>query len=488
LNCFVFICVHLWLILGERDMAEVSEVDLAVLGAGPGGYAAAFLAADKGMKVALIDPREKPGGVCLQVGCIPSKALLHAAKFITDAGEAESWGIHFGKPKINLDALRARKDKVVATLSGHLADAAKNRKVAYLRARGTFENSTTLQLDKGGQVRFKHCIVATGSSPARLRNLSLENPRLMDSTAALELPDVPRSLLVIGGGYIGLEMGTVYAALGSRVTVVELTGSLLPGVDPDLVRPLQTRLQGMFEKILLSTKVAKLEETEGGLRASLEGEEVGKAQATFDRVLLAVGRRPNSQGLGLEKTRVQVDEKGFLKVDERRRTADEHIYAIGDVAGEPMLAHKASLEGKVAVQVIAGEPAAWDVRAIPAVVFTDPEIAWCGLTESEARQQKREVKVARFDWRASGRATSLGRTDGLTKLIVDPETDRLLGVGITGVGAGEMIAEGVVAVEMAATARDLAMSIHPHPTLTETVMEAAESLHGLATHLYKVRR
>jgi dihydrolipoamide dehydrogenase len=469
-------------------MADVTEVDVAVLGAGPGGYAAAFLAADKGMKVALIDPRARPGGTCLMVGCIPSKALLHAARLLTDAQEAEGWGIHFDKPKINLDALRGRKDKVVDTLSGHLAEAAKNRKVTYLKARGAFENSTTLQLDGGGRVRFKHCILATGSSPTRLRSLSLESPRLMDSTSALELPDVPRSFLVVGGGYIGLEMGTVYAALGSRVTVVEMTGSLLPGVDADLVRPLHNRLKGMFDKILLNTKVAKVEEAEGGIRATLEAAEGGPSQATFERVLVAVGRRPNSDGLGLEKTGVQLDEKGFVKVDDRRRTADPHVYAIGDVAGEPMLAHKAAHEGKVAVQVIAGEPAAWDVRAIPAVVFTDPEIAWCGLTETEARKQNREVKVARFDWRASGRATSLGRTDGLTKLVVDPEADRLLGVGITGVGAGEMIAEGVLAVEMAATARDLAMSIHPHPTLTETVMEAAESLHGLATHIYKVRR
>jgi dihydrolipoamide dehydrogenase len=466
----------------------MTEVDLAVLGAGPGGYAAAFLAADKGMKVALIDARDKPGGVCLHVGCIPSKALLHAARLITDAREADGWGIHFEPPRIDLEALRARKDKIVSTLSGYLAESAKARKVTWLRARGMFENSTTLQLDGGGKVRFKHCILATGSSLVRLRGLSLDSPRLLDSTSALALPDVPKSLLVVGGGYIGLEMGTVYAVLGSRVTVVELTGSLLPGVDPDLVRPLQARLKGLFERILLNTKVAKLEQVEGGLKATLEGAEVDTPEATFDRVLVAVGRRPNSDNLGLDRTGVKLDEKGFVKVDEKRRTTDEHIYAIGDVAGEPMLAHKASHEGKVAVQVIAGEPAAWDVRAVPAVVFTDPEIAWCGLTETEARQQGRQVKVARFDWRASGRATSLGRTDGLTKLIVDPETDGLLGVGITGVAAGEMIAEGVVAVEMAATARDLAMSIHPHPTLTETVMEAAESLHGLATHLYKARR
>jgi dihydrolipoamide dehydrogenase len=376
----------------------------------------------------------------------------------------------------------------VDTLSGHLARACKDRGVAYLRARATFENSTTLQLEGGGRARYKHCILATGSSPVRLRGLSLESPRMLDSTSALALRDVPRSLLVVGGGYIGLELGTVYAALGSRVTVVELTGSLLPGVDPDLVRPLQGRLKGLLEKIHLNTKVTKVEEAADGIRATLEGAEVATPEMTFDKVLVSVGRRPNSADLGLERTGVQVDEKGFVRVDERRRTTDEHIYAVGDVAGEPMLAHKASHEGKIAVQVIAGEPAAWDARAVPAVVFTDPEIAWCGLTETEARKQGREVKVARFDWRASGRATSLLRTDGLTKLIVDPQTDRLLGVGITGTGAGEMIAEGVVAVEMAATARDLAMSIHPHPTLTETVMEAAESLHGLATHLYKVRR
>jgi dihydrolipoamide dehydrogenase len=469
-------------------MVDVTEVDLAVVGAGPGGYAAAFLAADKGMKVALIDSRPKPGGVCLHVGCIPSKALLHAARLITEAGEAKGWGIHFGPPQLDIDALRARKNKVVDTLAGHLAESCKNRKVAYLSSRASFENSTTLQLESGGRVRFRHCILATGSSPTRLRGLSLDSPRLLDSSSALDLVDVPASLLVVGGGYIGLEMGTVYATLGSRVTVVELTGSLLPGVDPDLVRPLQARLKGLFDKIHLNTKVTKVDEAGDGIRATLEGPEIGTVEATFARVLVAVGRQPSSGGIGLERTGAQPDDKGFVKVDDKRRTADEHIYAIGDVAGEPMLAHKASHEGKVAVQAIAGEPAAWDVRAIPAVVFTDPEIAWCGLTETEARSQSREVKVARFDWRASGRAMTLGRTDGLTKLIVDPETDRLLGVAIAGVAAGEMIAEGVLAIEMGATARDLAMTIHPHPTLTETVMEAAESLHGLATHLYKVRK
>jgi dihydrolipoamide dehydrogenase len=310
----------------------------------------------------------------------------------------------------------------------------------------------------------------------------------MDSTAALQLEDAPVSLLVIGGGYIGLEMGTVYAALGTKVTVVELTGSLLPGVDPDLVRPLYQRLQGQFDKIHLSTKVSKLEEVSKGIRATLEGAEITEPQVTYERVLVAVGRRPNSGNLGLDKAGVALDEKGFIKVDEHRRTNVPHLYAIGDVAGEPMLAHKAMHEGKVAVEVICGEPAVWEPRCIPAVVFTDPEIAWAGLMENEAKQQQREVKVARFHWGASGRALTLGRTDGVTKLVVDPESDRLLGVGLAGPGAGELIAEGVVAIEMAATARDLALSIHPHPTLTETIGEAAESLHGLATHLYKVRR
>jgi dihydrolipoamide dehydrogenase len=293
---------------------------------------------------------------------------------------------------------------------------------------------------------------------------------------------------VVGGGYIGLELGYVYAALGSKVTVVELTGGLLPGVDRDLVRPLQTRLATLFDKILVNTKVVKIEETKAGIRATLEGEEVTEREPTFDRVLVSVGRRPNSKGFGLENTKVQLDEKGFIKVDAQRRTSDEHIFAIGDVAGEPMLAHKAAHEGKVAVEAIAGEAAAFDSRAIPAVVFTDPEIAWCGLTETDAKRQNREVKTARFPWGASGRAATLHRTEGLTKILVDPETDRVLGVGIVGVGAGEMIAEGVLAVEMAATARDLALSIHPHPTLTETVSEAGESIHGNTTHLFRPRK
>ena len=469
-------------------MPEVIENDLVIIGAGPGGYAAAFLAADKGMKVTLIDAAERPGGTCLFVGCIPSKALLHAAKLITDARDAAHLGVHFGPPKIDLGGVRGHGTKVVDTLSKNLADLCKRRKVEYVKARAAFADSQTLQLDDGSRRRFRHCVVATGSVPIVPPAWDLKSPRVMDSTAALKLDEVPGSLLVIGGGYIGLELGYVYAALGSKVTVVELTDGLLPGVDRELVRPLQGRLEKLFDKIYLNTKVVQLADTRKGVKVTLEGEEVADKQPVFDRVLVSVGRRPSSRGLGLENTKVQVDEKGFLKVDERRRTADERIFAIGDVAGEPMLAHKASHEGKLVVEVIAGEAAVWDHRAVPAVVFTDPEIAWCGLTETEAKKQGREVKAARFPWAASGRAATLGRTEGLTKLIVDPETDRVLGVGIVGPGAGEMIAEGVLAVEMAASARDLVLSIHPHPTLTETLAEAAETLYGTATHLYRARR
>jgi dihydrolipoamide dehydrogenase len=469
-------------------MPELTETDLLVLGAGPGGYAAAFLGADRGLRVTLVDERPKPGGVCLHCGCIPSKALLHVARIVEESHEAEGWGLKFSPPQIDLNALRARKDKIVDTLASSLANLCKQRQVAYLQARGTFEDANTLALDNGGKVRFKDAIIATGSSPTQIPGLSLPSPRLLDSTGALKLENAPTSLLVVGGGYIGLEMGTVYAALGSKVTVVELTGSLLPGVDPDLVRPLFQHLQKSFQKIYLNTKVTKLEETSKGLKATLEGPEVTDRQVIFDRALVAVGRRPSSRNLGLEKAGVAVDEKGFIKVDERRRTSVPNIYAIGDVAGEPMLAHKAAHEGKLAVEVICGDPAVWEPRCIPAVVFTDPEIAWAGLMEHEAKAQNREVKVARFHWAASGRAMTLGRTDGITKLVVDPETDRILGVGVTGSGAGELIAEGVLAIEMGATARDLALSVHPHPTLTESIGEAAESLHGLASHLYKVRK
>ncbi len=469
-------------------MSDTIESELVVVGAGPGGYAAAFHAADKGMKVTLIDAGAKPGGTCLHVGCIPSKALLHTAKLITDTRDASPFGLRFAPPKIDLDGVRGHWMKVVDNLSKNLLALCKARKVEFVHARARFADGKTLRLDDGRTLAFRDCVLATGSLPVRPQALALDTPRVMDSTGALRLEELPKSLLVVGGGYIGLELGYVYAALGSQVTVVELTGSLLPGVDGDLVQPLQKRLKGMFHKIYLNTKVVRLTETPQGIRVTLEGAEVEDKEPTFDRVLVAVGRRPNSRDLGLETTKVQLDEKGFVRVDGQRRTAEEHIYAIGDIAGEPMLAHKATYEGKVAVEAIAGEAAAYDVRAVPAVVFTDPEIAWCGLTQNDAKKQGREVKVERFPWAASGRAATLGRSEGVTKLIVDPESDVILGVGVCGVDAGDLIGEGVLAVEMAATAKDLAMSMHPHPTLTETLGEAAEMIHGSATHLFRQRR
>ncbi|HMF14772.1 MAG TPA: dihydrolipoyl dehydrogenase [Gemmataceae bacterium] len=469
-------------------MPNVIENNLIILGGGPGGYAAAFLAADKGMKVTLIDASARPGGTCLFVGCIPSKALLHSAKMITDARDAAQFGIQFGPPKIDVNGVRGHWQKVVDGLSKNLFELCKRRKVEFVQSRVTFLDSQSLQLADGSQRRFKHCILATGSVPVRPGPLGIKSPRVMDSTGALKLEDVPASLLVVGGGYIGLELGYVYAALGSKVTVVEILDGLLPGVDRELVLPLHKRLEKLFDKIYLNTKVANLEDTGKGVRATFEGEDVKDEQAAFDRVLVAVGRKPNSAELGLEKTGAKLDARGFVEVDEMRRTADERIYAIGDVAGEPMLAHKAVHEGRIAVEAIAGEPAAYDFRAVPAVVFTDPEVAWCGLTESDAKTQKREVKIARFPWGASGRAATLGRQEGLTKLVVDPETEIVLGVGIVGTEAGEMISEGCLAVEMGATASDLSLTMHPHPTLSETVGEAAESLHGTATHLYRPKK
>ncbi len=414
-------------------MPEIKDTDLVVLGAGPGGYPAAFLAADRGMKVTLIDARERLGGVCLNVGCIPSKSLLHVAKLITDARDAARLGLQYAAPKIDVNAVRAHEQKVVETLTGNLGRLAKARKIDVVVGRGRFLDGQTIQVDGGASFRFKNCIIAVGSTPTKIPGMDLPTPRVMDSTGALKLEDVPGRLLVVGGGYIGLEMGYVYAALGSKVTVVELTDGLLPGCDRDLVKPLHKRLEGLFDKIYLNTKVAKLEETPKGIKAVLEGADVKEKEPVFDRVLTAVGRKPNSRDLGLDKAGVAVDAKGFIQVNERRRTTAERIYAIGDVAGEPMLAHKATYEGKIAVEVLAGGSAVYDARAVPAVVFTDPEVAYCGLTETEAKKQNREVKVVKFPWIGSGRAMTLGRTEGLTKLILDPETDRVLGVGVVGV-------------------------------------------------------
>jgi dihydrolipoyl dehydrogenase len=472
----------------------MSTTQVVVIGAGPGGYAAAFYAADLGMQVALVDPEANPGGVCLYRGCIPSKALLHVAAVINEAEHAALWGVSFGAPKIDVGKVRAFKAQVVSHLTGGVGQVARLRKINYIQGTAAFRDPRSLEitLTKGGTetLQFEHAVIATGSRPAAVPGLSIESPRVMDSTAALDLPDVPKSLLVVGGGYIGLELGTVYAALGSKVTVVEMTDGLLPGADRDLVNVLAKRVNAMCEAVLLKTKVVSMKEAKEGIAVTFEGElpeGVAKEQ-TFDRVLVSVGRKPNSAVPGLDKTRVQVGQRGFIEVDEARRTAEPTIYAIGDVVGEPMLAHKASHEARVAIDSIHGEKVAFEPMAIPAVVFTDPELAWCGLTEAEAAKQNREVTVTRFPWAASGRAITLDRTDGMTKLVIDPKTERILGVGIVGPGAGELISEGVLAIEMGATAADLKMTIHPHPTLSETLMESAEVFFGQSTHVYKPKR
>ena len=463
---------------------------LVVLGAGPGGYAAAFRAADLGMQVTLIDSEPNPGGVCLYRGCIPSKALLHVAALIHETGRAAEWGVEFGAPQIDLQRLRDWKEGVVSQLTGGLGMLSRARKVEYLQGRGRFVDAHTLQVALEGELtelRFDYSIVATGSSPVFPPALRLDSPLVMDSTAALELESVPERLLVVGGGYIGLELGTVYGALGSHVTVVEMTSGLLPGADRDLVEPLAARLGGEFEELMLDTRVTELAVAGDAVRAKLVGVDLDE-ERTFDRVLVAVGRTPNTAEIGLDTTNVQLGERGFIGTDQQRRTAEPSIFAIGDVAGEPMLAHKATHEGHVAAAAIAGRPTAFDPAAIPAVVFTDPEIAWCGLTETEALNRGVDFEVLRFPWAASGRAATIGRSEGFSKLIVDPRTERIMGVGIVGAGAGALIAEGTLAVEMGALASDLQLTIHPHPTLSETLMEAAEAFYGQSPHIYAPKR
>ena len=467
------------------------STELAVLGAGPGGYAAAFLAADLGMQVTLIDREPNPGGVCVYRGCIPSKALLHAAKLLTEAKHASAWGLHFGEPRIELDKLREWKNQVVAKLTGGTGQLGRIRKVRYVQGDASIVDPTTFDVQTAdGVVRvcFEHAILATGSRPSIIPSLALDSPRVMDSTGALELNDIPRALLVIGGGYIGLELGTVYAALGSKVTVVEMMPGLLPGADRDLVAVLDKRVQAMCEAVLLRTKVISMAEQADGIKVVFENDSLERSERVFDKVLVSIGRRPNSEIPGLEHTKVEVDAKGFIKTDPRRRTAEPTLYAIGDVAGEPMLAHKASHEARATVEGIHGEKVIFDPAAIPAVVFTDPELAWCGLTEDDAKKQGRRVEIAKFPWGASGRATTLDRNDGLTKLVIEPGTERVLGVGVVGSGAGELIAEGVLAVEMGALVSDVKLTIHPHPTLSETVMESAEIYYGQSTHAYRPRR
>ena len=465
---------------------------VAVIGAGPGGYTAAFLAADLGLNVTLIDEAPNPGGVCLYRGCMPSKALLHVAKVLTEAREAREWGVSFAEPDIDLDRLQSWKNTVVSTLTGGLGQLTRQRKIDYLEGRAALVDARTVAVTMtDGSIRevpFDHGILATGSRPARPAALASELDRILDSTAALEVNRVPDRFLVVGGGYIGLELGSVYAALGAAVTVVEMTSTLLPGVDADLVRVLSRRFGSVAEAIYLDTMVTQLAADEEGVTVRLEGPKVASEDQRFDEVLVAVGRVPNSEIAGLDRTAVDIDPAGFVRVDAQRRTAEPSLFAIGDLAGEPMLAHKAFHEARVAVETIAGRKVAFEPMVIPAVVFTDPEIAWCGLTEAEAKAEGTTVAIARFPWGASGRAVTLSRTDGMTKLVVDQETERILGVGIVGAGAGELIAEGVVAIEMGATVEDLRACIHPHPTLSETLLESAESFLGLSTHVYKPKR
>jgi len=469
---------------------------LVVLGGGPGGYAAAFLAADEGLEVTLVEAESRLGGTCLLRGCIPSKALLHVARVVSEVRELRrDWGIEFGAAQIDLGMLRARKEKVIANLSGGLKQLAKRRNVRVIQARGVFENSTTLRLDGDHesipaerQLTFEQCVIATGSLPAMPANFQIGSPRVMDSTGALALEDIPGSLLVVGGGYIGLEMGSVYASLGTKVSVVELTDTLLPGADRDLVAPLQRHLKHLFEeRIFLGTKVGSLGERNGVIEVAFEGPNKFGTER-YDRVLVAVGRRPNSRDLGLEHTQVQLDSRGFIRCDKQQRTTDPHLLAIGDVAGEPMLAHKASHEAKVAVETVQGHASSFDKAAIPAVVFTDPEIAWAGLTQDQAARDGRTVEVAVYPWLASGRAHAIGRTEGFTKWLIDPTTHRVLGCGIVGAGAGELIAEAVLAIEMGCEIQDITESVHPHPTLSETLMNAGELYLGHAVEFYKPKK
>jgi dihydrolipoyl dehydrogenase len=452
----------------------VTEVDVAVIGGGPGGYTAAFRCAELGLETVVIDVGKRLGGACLFEGCIPSKALLHVAAVLGEAERAREFGVDFGAPQISLDPLRKWKtERVVGKLARGLTAVAKGKNVEVIGGRAVFEDSRTLlvQGDEPQKVKFRHAIVAAGSRPSQIAGIDLVSERVMDSTAALEVPEIPERLLVIGGGYIGLELGQVYAALGSAVTLVEMTDGLLPGADRDLVQWLARRVDKQFQAVKLNTRVERLRETPAGIEARLGGD-----TAVFDRVLVAVGRRPQSDELGLATTRVRLSDRGFVEVDARGATADPRIFAVGDVTGEPMLAHRAMRQAKVAADAIAGRPAAFDNVVVPAVVFTDPEIAWCGLTETAAAAQGVAVRVAKFQWAASGRAATLGRADGVTKLIVDAESGRVLGAGLAGPGAGELIAEAALAVESALLAEDLALTIHTHPTLSETWMEAAETL------------
>jgi dihydrolipoamide dehydrogenase len=469
---------------------ERKQTEVVVVGAGPGGYAAAFYAADLGKKVILVEKDRRPGGVCLNRGCIPSKALLHATHAISGARESALRGLLFEPPKVDLPKLREWKNSIIDRLSIGIAGLAKHRGVEIWHGRGYFEDSRTLRVEsEEGQrfIGFEQAIVAVGSQATMPKAFDLGNPRIMTSNEALEVEEVPEKMLVVGGGYIGLELGTVYATLGSKVVIVELMESLLYGADADLVRPVLNYAEKHFSEVRLKAKVIDMATSGKQIKVKMELE--GRVlEELYDRVLVAVGRQPNCHNIGLEHTQVTRDEKGFIKVDAHQQTEDPHIYAIGDIVGGVMLAHKASREARIAVEFITGQETGPDKFVVPAVVFTDPEVAWCGLTEAEARQRNIPIEVARFSWGASGRALTFDRPEGLTKMLIDPETERILGVGIVGAGAGELIAEGVVAIEMGATAKDIALSVHPHPTLSETLMECAEAYYGHATHMLARKR
>jgi dihydrolipoyl dehydrogenase len=463
---------------------EPLSTEILVLGAGPGGYAAAFYAADNGKKVTLVEQNPRLGGICLNVGCIPSKALLHATAIMREAKDSAPRGIEFGTPTVDLDKLRSWKESILDKLGQGIKTLAQQRKIQLVHGRGHFEDSQTLRVETSeGQkfIRYEKAIIAVGSKPILPSAFDLGNKRIMTSTEALELPDVARDLLVVGGGYIGMELGTVYAALGSNVVVVEALASTLTGVDADLARPVLRAAQKTFKEIRVNTKVLKMATAGKQIKVTIEVNKQPQEEL-YDRVLVSIGRTPNYSDLGLENTKVTKDDKGFIHCNAQQQTADPHIYAIGDVNGGALLAHRATREGRIAVEAMLGETSAFENIVIPAVVYTDPEVAWCGLSESQAKAKNIEIKVAKFLWGASGRALTLDRPDGLTKLIIEPETERILGVGIVGAGAGELIGEGVLAVEMGATARDIADSVHPHPTLSETLMEAAESFYGTPTH------
>jgi len=468
------------------------RTQLVVVGGGPGGYAAAYLASDLGMQVTLVNLDKNPGGVCLYRGCIPSKALLHVAKLLNETEDAKNWGIEFAKPKIDLDKLRDWKNSVVEKLTSGVGLVGKQRKINFIQGKASFASSSKLIIEKteGGteELEFENAIIAIGSVITTIPSLNIKSDRVLNSTTALDLPEIPKSLLVIGGGYIGLELGSVYQALGSKVSVVEMTSGLLPGADRDLVNYLAKKIKEKYEKVMLNSKVVEMKEVKNGVSVKIQDQDGKTIEEVYDYVLMSIGRKPDTSGLGLENTNIKINERGWIVTDKQTRTTDKNIFAIGDIAGEPMLAHKASHEGRVAVEVIAGHKSAFEPLAIPAVVFTDPEIAWAGITENQAREQKINHTVVKFPWAASGRAATLDRKDGITKLIVDPDTERLLGIGICGSGAGELIAEGVLAIEMGANLTDLKLTIHPHPTLSETIMEAAEVFFGQSTHIYRPKR